>query len=216
VVCCAGPSAAQWVVIQANRAPCFAKTIGRYPLDQQWRLWLLVALLAMASGLSGACLRAHSQADRKPACSGAQRPGSPFALLAFLASWPRRPCGLSVPLQARWWLIHMPCCLPSAGRQAAGGRPPAATPAELVPLIWRCSILLGMALNQRPACRPGAGAVLRNGEALPAHVLMASFRDPSQVSALVVLMALGRRSEAAPAALAARWSTIGIRPGVPR
>ena len=39
---------AQWAVIQAN-STLFA--IGRYPLDQQWRLWLLSVLLAAATGL---------------------------------------------------------------------------------------------------------------------------------------------------------------------
>ena len=32
---------AQWTVIQAN-STLFA--VGRYPIDQQWRLWLLTAL----------------------------------------------------------------------------------------------------------------------------------------------------------------------------
>ena len=40
---------AQWTVISAN-STLFA--VGRYPLEQQWRLWLLTALLAAATGLS--------------------------------------------------------------------------------------------------------------------------------------------------------------------
>ena len=46
---------AQWAVIQAN-STLFA--VGRYPLDQQWRLWLITTLLAMATGLSWGVLRA--------------------------------------------------------------------------------------------------------------------------------------------------------------
>ena len=36
---------AQWAVVRVN-STLFA--VGRYPLDQQWRLWLLTALLAAA------------------------------------------------------------------------------------------------------------------------------------------------------------------------
>jgi general L-amino acid transport system permease protein len=40
---------AQWAVIQAN-STLFA--VGRYPADQQWRLWLLTALLTAATGVT--------------------------------------------------------------------------------------------------------------------------------------------------------------------
>ena len=53
---------ARWAVVQAN-ATLFA--VGRYPLEQQWRLWLLTALLAGATGLSWGLLRAHPRPDRK-------------------------------------------------------------------------------------------------------------------------------------------------------
>jgi general L-amino acid transport system permease protein len=43
---------AHWAVIQAN-STLFA--VGRYPIEQQWRLWLLVTLLAGATGLSWEC-----------------------------------------------------------------------------------------------------------------------------------------------------------------
>ena len=46
---------AQWAVISAN-STLFA--VGRYPLEQQWRLWLLTTLLALATGLSWGLLRA--------------------------------------------------------------------------------------------------------------------------------------------------------------
>jgi len=52
---------AQWAVIRAN-STLFA--VGRYPHDQQWRLWLLTALLAAATGLSWGMLRSHPRPDR--------------------------------------------------------------------------------------------------------------------------------------------------------
>ena len=45
---------AQWAVIQANAT---LLAVGRYPLEQQWRLWLLTALLSLAAGLSWGALR---------------------------------------------------------------------------------------------------------------------------------------------------------------
>ncbi|MGA0997882.1 MAG: amino acid ABC transporter permease, partial [Vulcanococcus sp.] len=51
---------AQWAVIQAN-STLFA--IGRYPLDQQWRLWLLSVLLAAATGVGWGWLRAFPRPD---------------------------------------------------------------------------------------------------------------------------------------------------------
>ena len=53
---------AQWAVIQVN-STLFA--VGRYPLDQQWRLWLLTTLLAGATGLSWGLLRALPRPDRR-------------------------------------------------------------------------------------------------------------------------------------------------------
>jgi general L-amino acid transport system permease protein len=54
-------SQARWAVIQAN-STLFA--VGRYPIDQQWRLWLLTALLAAATGISWGMLRSHPRPDR--------------------------------------------------------------------------------------------------------------------------------------------------------
>ena len=45
---------ADWAVIRANST---LLAVGRYPLEQQWRLWLLVALLAAAAGGSWGLLR---------------------------------------------------------------------------------------------------------------------------------------------------------------
>ena len=52
---------ARWAVIQAN-STLFA--VGRYPIEQQWRLWLLTALLAAATGISWGMLRCHPRPDR--------------------------------------------------------------------------------------------------------------------------------------------------------
>jgi general L-amino acid transport system permease protein len=54
-------SQARWAVIQAN-STLFA--VGRYPIEQQWRLWLLTALLAAATGLIWGLLRSHPRPDR--------------------------------------------------------------------------------------------------------------------------------------------------------
>ena len=52
---------AQWAVLQAN-STLFA--VGRYPLEQQWRLWLLTTLLVGATGLSWGLLRGLPRLDR--------------------------------------------------------------------------------------------------------------------------------------------------------
>jgi len=178
---------AQWVVIQAN-STLFA--VGRYPLEQQWRLWLLVALLALASGLSWGLLRANPRADR----SGVLWPVNDriaLAMLAFLASWAPAALGLGLPLQARWWLIT---ALLLACRWAAGrwGRSLPPRLLRLVPLIWPLLYLLGMALIS------GGLGLMRvppsEWGGLLLTVLMASFAILASFP-LGVLMALGRRSE---------------------
>ena len=90
---------ARWAVIQLN-ATLFA--VGRYPLEQQWRLWLLTALLAAATGLSWGLLRAHPRADRK----GVLWPRNDrlaAALLSTLALLLPAALALALPLQLRWW-----------------------------------------------------------------------------------------------------------------
>ena len=82
---------ARWAVIQMN-ATLFA--VGRYPLDQQWRLWLLTALLAAAAGGTWGMLRAHPRRDR----SGRLWPPNDrlaFLLLAALAL--ALPAALALP-----------------------------------------------------------------------------------------------------------------------
>ena len=76
---------AQWAVIQAN-STLFA--VGRYPIEQQWRLWLLTALLAAATGLSWGLLRALPRdqpalaLQRSPGGWGVGGPGPGRAPLA--------------------------------------------------------------------------------------------------------------------------------------
>ncbi len=132
---------ASWAVIQAN-STLFA--VGRYPLDQLWRLWLLVALLAAASGLSWGLLRANPRADR----TGVLWPRNDriaALVLAFLVA--ALPAGLQLApaLQLRWWLITALLLLVrwAAGRWG-GGLPAGAR--RWVPLIWPVLYLVGMAL----------------------------------------------------------------------
>jgi general L-amino acid transport system permease protein len=90
---------ARWAVVQLN-ATLFA--VGRYPIEQQWRLWWLTALLAAATGLSWGLLRAHPRADR----TGRLWPRNDrlaaglLAAIALLLPW---GVGLPLPLQLRWW-----------------------------------------------------------------------------------------------------------------
>ena len=92
---------AQWAVLSAN-STLFA--VGRYPVEQQWRLWLLTTLLALATGLSWGLLRAF------PA-TGAVHPLWPrndrwaAAILAALALWRPMALQLTLAIQVRWWGI---------------------------------------------------------------------------------------------------------------
>ena len=179
-------SQARWAVIQAN-SNLFA--IGRYPLEQQWRLWLLITLLAGATGLSWGLLRAWPRNDRR------------------VQAWPRNDSiaaallgaiGLYVPLalhaqpaiQLRWWAITALLLL----LRAAAGRWGSLVPQQLRPLlalIWPALYLIGMllisgglGLIQVPPAEWG-GLMLTLVEASFAILLCFP---------LGVLLALGRRS----------------------
>jgi general L-amino acid transport system permease protein len=92
---------AQWAVIQAN-STLFA--VGRYPEAQQWRLWLLTALLTAAAGVSWGLLRCHPRSDR----DGELWPRNDrlvLGLLAAVALWLPWALGLAPALQSRWWLL---------------------------------------------------------------------------------------------------------------
>ena len=132
---------AQWAVIQAN-STLFA--IGRYPLDQQWRLWLLSVLLAAATGLSWGWLRAFPRPDRRarlwPAndrLAAAVLAGLALLLPLFLqlsAAISQRWWGITALLLAcRWWAGRLGPALPAAVRRGW-------------PVIWPLLYLLGMTL----------------------------------------------------------------------
>ena len=177
---------AQWVVIQAN-STLFA--IGRYPLDQQWRLWLLSVLLAAATGLSWGWLRAFPRPDRRarlwPAndrLAAAVLAGLALLLPLFLqlsAAISQRWWGITALLLAcRWWAGRVGPALPAAFRRGW-------------PVIWPLLYLLGMTLIAGglglPVVSPSrwGGLLLTLIEASFAILLCFP---------LGVLLALGRRS----------------------
>jgi general L-amino acid transport system permease protein len=132
---------AQWAVIQAN-STLFA--VGRYPTDQQWRLWLLTALLAAATGLSWGLLRATPRAGR-PERLWPRNDRLAVAILLALALLVPLGLGLQLPIQVRWWLIAAVLVgLRWASGRWAGLLPPASL--ALVPLLWPVLYLLGMVL----------------------------------------------------------------------
>ena len=75
---------ARWAVIQANST---LLAVGRYPIEQQWRLWLLVALVAAASGLSWGVLRGLPVRDRPKTTLWPSNDRLAAILLVFLALW---------------------------------------------------------------------------------------------------------------------------------
>jgi general L-amino acid transport system permease protein len=128
---------AQWAVIQAN-STLFA--VGRYPEAQQWRLWLLTALLAAAAGVSWGLLRCHPRSDR----DGELWPRNDRLVLGLLAAvvlWlPWAPA-----LQSRWWLLAV---LLGVSRWLAGrfGSQLSRPMLRLFPLVWPLLYLFGMVL----------------------------------------------------------------------
>ena len=178
---------AQWAVIQAN-STLFA--IGRYPFDQQWRLWLLTSLLAAATGLSWGLLRALPRAGR----SGRQWPANDrvaAAALVGLAVLLPQLLQLQQPIQLRWWGIT---ALLLAVRWAAG-RWGAALPQAVrrwLPLIWPLLYLLGMVLISGGLGLTSVSPSEWGGLLLT--LLEASFAI-LLCFPLGILLALGRRSE---------------------
>jgi len=178
---------ARWAVIQAN-STLFA--VGRYPVAQQWRLWLLVSLLAGAAGLSWGLLRAHPRPDRQ----GILWPRNDklaAALLALAAVWLPWALQLQPAIQGRWWalaalLIGVRWL---AGRYGTQLPPPLL---RLVPLIWPALYLTGMVLISG-----GLGLVTVSPSewgGLLLTLLAASFAI-LLCFPLGVLLALGRRSD---------------------
>jgi general L-amino acid transport system permease protein len=183
---------AQWAVIQANST---LFTVGRYPIEQQWRLWLLTTLLVAASGLSWGLLRAHPRADRAGSDRDAMRwPRNDriaACLLAAVALWLPWALQLQSGLQARWWAL---AALLLGLRWLAGryGRQLPPQVLRLVPLIWPLLYLSGMVLISG-----GLGLVKvppSEWGGLLLTLLAASFAI-LLCFPLGVFLALGRRSE---------------------
>lgn len=177
---------AQWTVISAN-STLFA--VGRYPLEQQWRLWLLTTLLALATGLSWGLLRAFPRSGA-PARSWPRNDRWAAAILVVLALWRPMALQLALPIQLRWWAITGLLLL----ARWAAGRWGAAIPASArrwIPLLFPLLYLVGMVLISgglglvRVAPSEWGGLLLT--------LLMASFAI-LLCFPLGLLLAMGRRS----------------------
>jgi len=178
---------AQWAVIQANST---LFVVGRYPEAQQWRLWLLMALLTVATGVSWGLLRSHPRADR----DGQLWPRNDLLVLGLLAAigiWLPWALRLAPALQDRWWLL---AALLGASRWLAGrfGSKLSRPMLRLFPLVWPLLYLLGMVLisgglGMMPVAPSQWGGLLLT-------LLTASFAI-LLCFPLGVLLALGRRSD---------------------
>ena len=182
-----GFTQANWAVVQLN-STLFA--VGRYPVSQQWRLWLLTALLAAATGITWGLLRAFPRPDR----GGALWPSNDriaVAVLLLVALWAPWALGLTAAIALRWlaitgllvalrWLAGR--LGPALGRERAGW----------LALLWPVLYLLGMVLIHgglgiSPVSSAEWGGLLLT-------LLEASFAI-LLCFPLGVLLALGRRSE---------------------
>ena len=182
-----GLTQANWAVVQLN-STLFA--VGRYPLDQQWRLWLLTSLLAAATGITWGLLRAVPRPDR----GGELWPRNDriavvvLALVALGTPW---ALGLKPLIWGRWLGI---AGLLIALRWLAGRFGPRfqrSTVAWLA-LVWPVLYLVGMVLIHgglgiSPVSSAEWGGLLLT-------LLEASFAI-LLCFPLGVLLALGRRSE---------------------
>ena len=178
---------AKWAVIQAN-STLFA--VGRYPIEQQWRLWLLVALLAAATGLSWGVLRGLPLRDRPIQALWPRNDRLAAGLLVLLAAWAPAALGLSLAIQARWWALTGLLLL---GRWLAGRYAPRLGKAASlgVPLVWPLLYLAGMVLIGGGLGLVTVGANEWGGLLLT--LIQASFAILLSAP-LGVLLALGRRS----------------------
>lgn len=178
---------AQWAVIRVN-STLFA--LGRYPLEQQWRLWLLTALLAAATGITWGMLRSHPRPDR----IGVLWPRNDriaAGLLVLLALALPMALGLSGAIQLRWGAITLLVllCRWLAGR--FGPLLPSLAKRLLplgLPLLYLMGMVLingGLGLSPVPPSEWG-GLMLTLLEASFAILLCFP---------LGVALALGRRSE---------------------
>jgi general L-amino acid transport system permease protein len=178
---------AQWAVVRVN-STLFA--VGRYPIEQQWRLWLLTALLVAASGATWGLLRAHPRPDR----TGVLWPSNDrlaLAVLALIALAVPFALGLTLAIQSRWWglLLLLALCRWLAGRY--GAEPVAHRPAAGRPGVAP-ALPGGHGADQRRA-GSGGGAPSEWGGLL--LTLLASSFAILLCFPIGVLLALGRRSE---------------------
>jgi general L-amino acid transport system permease protein len=178
---------AQWAVIRANST---LLAVGRYPIQEQWRLWLLTFGLAGATGLTWGMLRSHPRRDR----NGILWPRNDriaVGLLAILALWRPWALQLTLPIQMRWWAI---VALLLACRWVAGHYGPSLSPRlkKLFPLIWPLLYLVGMALISGGFGLVSVPPAEWGGQLLT--LLVSSFAILLSFP-LGVLLALGRRSD---------------------
>ena len=177
---------ANWAVIQLNST---LLVIGRYPIEQQWRLWLLAFLLAATAGASWGLLRSCRRADRPGLLwPGNDRIAAAVIVAISLAIPPA--LGLTTSIAGRWWavagLLLAMRWLVSPLVQGLG--------AEVIkwwPLLWPGIYLLGMVLihgglGLTPVSSSEWGGLMLT-------LLQASFAI-LLCFPLGVLLALGRRS----------------------
>ncbi|MFM7676922.1 MAG: amino acid ABC transporter permease [Synechococcus sp.] len=180
-------SQADWAVIRLN-STLFA--VGRYPVAQQWRLWLVTTLLAAAAGLGWGLLRAHPRADR----SGQLWPANDriaAALLGLLSLWAPWALELSTAVSARWWALTALLLLLRWGSGRWGRRLPPPL-MRLLPLLLPVLYLLGLGLISGGVALPRVAPTDWGGLLLT--LVEASFAI-LLCFPLGVLLALGRRSD---------------------
>ena len=178
---------AHWAVIQAN-STLFA--VGRYPIEQQWRLWLLVGLLAAATGMSWGVLRGLPRRDRPITAPWPLNDRIAAVVLLLLAGWMPAALGLGLAIQARWWaLTGLLLLLRWLAGRFAGRLGKGVTLA--LPLIWPLLYLGGMLLIGGGLGLVTVGANEWGGLLLT--LVEASFAILLSAP-LGVMLALGRRS----------------------
>ncbi|MFM7313849.1 MAG: amino acid ABC transporter permease [Cyanobium sp.] len=190
---------AQWAVIQAN-STLFA--VGRYPIEQQGRLWLVTALLACASGLTWGLLRALPRRDRRlEARLWPLNDRIAIALFAVVTVTLPALLGLSPGIQLRWWLITaLLVALRWASTRWGGGRR-GRQALRLLPLLWPSLYLFGLGvigggLGLLPVPPAEWGGLLLTLVQASLSILLCF--------PLGVLLALGRRSTLP----LLRWSSV--------
>ncbi|HBH74026.1 MAG TPA: amino acid ABC transporter permease [Synechococcales bacterium UBA10510] len=177
---------ANWAVIQLNST---LLCIGRYPIEHQWRLWLLTFLLAATAGASWGLLRSCRRADR-PGLLWPRNDRIAAAVLLAVCLITPPALGLSLAVAGRWLAI---AGLLLAMRWLLGrlGRRLGADAIKWFALVWPVTYLLGMVLigggfGLTPVASAEWGGLMLT-------LLQASFAI-LLCFPLGVMLALGRRS----------------------